>query len=115
MCVVSHGYVGLGGGMDGGGGWYVCGTKPGMLVACREMRGHFPSARCYTDDTRSHLHPGAQLVAWSSRNWSVFLGRRDAMRRLRFVVHAAGWLHFMVLLGRIDCCGIPQTTFFVWN
>ena len=28
MGVVSHGYGGLGGGMDGGGGWYACGTKP---------------------------------------------------------------------------------------
>ena len=26
---------------------------------------------------------------------------RDATRRLRFVVHAAGWLHSMVLHGRI--------------
>ena len=28
MCVVGHGYGGLGGGMDGGGGWYACRTKP---------------------------------------------------------------------------------------
>ena len=28
MCVVSHGYGGLGGGRDGGGGRYACGTKP---------------------------------------------------------------------------------------
>ena len=30
MRVVSHGYVGLGGGRDGDGGWHACGTKPGV-------------------------------------------------------------------------------------
>ena len=29
MYVVSHGYDGLGGGRDRGGGWYACGAKPG--------------------------------------------------------------------------------------
>ena len=33
--VVSHGYSGLGGGWDGGGGWFACGTKPRGLIACR--------------------------------------------------------------------------------
>ena len=28
MCIVSHGYGGLGGGKDEGGGWYACGIKP---------------------------------------------------------------------------------------
>ena len=28
MCVVSHDYSGFGGGRDGGGGLYACGTKP---------------------------------------------------------------------------------------
>ena len=41
VCVVSHGYGGLGGGRDGGGGWYSCGTKPGGLVAFWEMLEHF--------------------------------------------------------------------------
>ena len=45
MDVVSHGYSGLGGGRDGGGPWYACGTKPEGLVACREMPEHFPSTR----------------------------------------------------------------------
>ena len=43
MCVVSYGYGGLGGGRDGGGGWYACGTMG--LVACWEMPEHFLSAR----------------------------------------------------------------------
>ena len=36
MCVVSHGYGGLDGGRDGGGGWYGCGTKgyAGALPEC---------------------------------------------------------------------------------
>ena len=29
---------------------------------------------------------------------------RDAMRRLRFVLHAAGWVHSMVLHGHTWCC-----------
>ena len=45
MCVIGHGYGGLGGGRDGGGGWYACKTKPGGLVACRKMLEHFPSVR----------------------------------------------------------------------
>ena len=43
MDVVSHGYGGFGGGRDGSDGWEVCGS--GVLVACREMPQHFPSAR----------------------------------------------------------------------
>ena len=27
MCVISHGYGGLCGDRDGGGGWYACGTN----------------------------------------------------------------------------------------
>ena len=45
MCVVSHGYGGLGGGRDGGGGWHRCWTKSIGLVACLEMPEHFLSAR----------------------------------------------------------------------
>ena len=45
MCVVSHGYGGLSGDKDGGGGWYVCGTKPMVLLACGVMSEHFPCAR----------------------------------------------------------------------
>ena len=40
MCVVSHGYDVLGVVRDGGGGWYVCRTKPGW-----EVPEHFPSVR----------------------------------------------------------------------
>ena len=29
---------------------------------------------------------------------------RDATRRLRIVIHAAGWLHTMMLHGRFRCC-----------
>ena len=44
MCAVCHGYGGLGGGRDGGGGWYACDKAEG-LVACREMPEHFLSVR----------------------------------------------------------------------
>ena len=45
MCVISHGYGGLGGGWNGGSGRFACGTKSRGLVSCREMPEHFPSAR----------------------------------------------------------------------
>ena len=45
MCVVSHGYGGLGGGRDGGGGQYCMQDKAMKLVTCREMPEHFLSAR----------------------------------------------------------------------
>ena len=45
MCVVGHGYGGMGGRRDGGGGWYACGTKPRGLVACRKMPEHLLSER----------------------------------------------------------------------
>ena len=64
MCIISHGYDGLGGGWDGDGGWYECGMKPGGLVACREMSDHLPSEMLYTDDSRSHRQPGTQLWLW---------------------------------------------------
>ena len=41
------------------------------LVAYREMSEYFLSARLYSEDTRSHRHPGAQRWAWSSENWSA--------------------------------------------
>ena len=44
MCVVGHGYGGLGAGRDGGGGWYACRAMPG-LVSCQEMLEHFLCVR----------------------------------------------------------------------
>ena len=43
MGVVNHGYGGLFRSRDAGGGLYAHWTKPGVLVACREMPEHFPS------------------------------------------------------------------------
>ena len=37
MCVVGHGYGGLGGVRDAGGGWYACRTKPRGWIACRSI------------------------------------------------------------------------------
>ena len=68
MCVVGRGYGGLGGGMDGGGGWYACRTKRGWLATCREMPDHLPSIRLYTDDSQSYRHPGAQLLVAIGRS-----------------------------------------------
>ena len=39
MRVVSNGYGGLGGGNDGGGGWYACVTKPGRVGHMSEDAG----------------------------------------------------------------------------
>ena len=45
MCVVTHGYSGLGVGRVSDGGWYVCGTKQWWLVEFWEMPEHIPCAR----------------------------------------------------------------------
>ena len=72
MCVVgSHGYGGLDEGRDGGNGWYACWSKPGELIACRQMPKHIPRARKYTDDTRSLRRPVEHLWVGSIWNWSV--------------------------------------------
>ena len=64
--------------------------------------GEFPVCGEYTDDTLTYHHPGAQFWVGSAgigrSSWKDLT--RDATRRLRFVVHAAGWLHSMVLHGR---------------
>ena len=56
MCVVSHGYYGLGGGRDGGGGLHACGTKP--WVACQEMPEHF---LCVSDILMTPDHTAIQV------------------------------------------------------
>ena len=43
MCVAGLGYGGFDVGRDGG--WYACMTKPGGLVACRQMPEHFLCVR----------------------------------------------------------------------
>ena len=45
MGVVIHSYGGLGGGMDGGGGWYACETTPGGAGCVWEMLEHFLRVR----------------------------------------------------------------------
>ena len=42
--LVSHGHCGLYGDKDGGGGWYACGTKPGVVHVSGDA-DHFPSVR----------------------------------------------------------------------
>ena len=42
LCIVNHGYGGLGGGRDGCGGWYVCGTKPGGVRCMSGVAGALP-------------------------------------------------------------------------
>ena len=54
--VVSHGYNGLGGGMNGGGGWYACGTKPWRLVACREYRSIYRARGDTVNSSKLMVH-----------------------------------------------------------
>ena len=77
--------------MDGRGGRYVCGTKPGRLVVSREMPENLLSV------SQMILDPTIIQVLSSEYGRALAL---VATRRLRFVFHAAGWLHFMVLQGR---------------
>ena len=96
MCVVVHGYGGLGYG-GGGGGWYPLWTKSGVLVACREMPEHFQSTR-YTGNTHHTAFQCAPLYRIEPQ--FVYLLAKalalGAKRRVRFVVYAAVWLHSMV-------------------
>ena len=75
MCVVRHGCGGLGGGRDVGGDLCACGTKPGSCSHVWRCLSIFRVRVEFTDYTRLHHHPGAQLWVGSSRNWSVFLER----------------------------------------
>ena len=42
MCIVSHGYGGLGGSRDGGGGWYACWTMLGRVFCISGDDGALP-------------------------------------------------------------------------
>ena len=101
MCGVGHGYGWLGGGRDGGCGWYACRTEG--VVRMPGDAGALPEC-----EVKTHGHP------MTPPSLCVTLGRveselvclpgkilaQDATRRLQFVVDAAGWLHSMVLHGR---------------
>ena len=45
MCIVGHGYGGLGAGRDGNGGRYAYRTKLSGLATCREELQHIQSVR----------------------------------------------------------------------
>ena len=107
MCVVSHGYGGLGGVRDEGGEWYACRTKPSGLVAYLEFAGVLPECQAKTLMTPDHTvvqvrSSGRGLAGIGLSSLNGF--SRDATRWLRFVVHAAGWRHSMVLHGCSCCC-----------
>ena len=53
MCVVCLGYGGLGGCRDGGGGWYECGTKPGVGLLSAGV-GSLPECGVKTPVTPDH-------------------------------------------------------------
>ena len=68
------------------------GQSQGGLVACWEMSVHFPCARLYTD----HIAIRCTALGRVKPELVGLPGKtliRDAKRRLRFIVHAAGWLH----------------------
>ena len=52
-------------------------TRADYVGRCRSISRVYGE---YTDYTRSHHHPGAQFWVGSSRNWSVFLERRNTGR-----------------------------------
>ena len=59
MGVVGHGYGGLGGDRDEGGGWYSCGTRPGWLAgrwwSISRMRG---------DTLKTPVHTAIQVRSY---------------------------------------------------
>ena len=96
ICVVYHGYSRLDGGRDGGGGWYACGTKPWGWLHVERCR---ITSRVRGDALMTHAALGMVEPKLVSLVGKVLT--RDATRRLRLVVNAAGWLHSMMLHGRI--------------
>ena len=88
MVVIIHGYGWFGGGRDGGGGWYACGTKPvgwSHVVRCQNTsraRGDTlvaPRSRC---SALGRVEP--ELVGLPGKALT-----RDLMNRLTFIVNAA--------------------------
>ena len=97
--VVNHGSGGLGGDRNGGGEWYACGLSQGGWSHVWRCRG---TSRVRDDTLMTPDH---------TLSWCAALGRvepelvglpgkalaRDSTRWLLFVVHAAGFLHSVVL------------------
>ena len=99
MGVVSHSYCGC---RDGCGGWYACRTKAGGFGRVSRNAGALPKCEVKTLMTNDqHRLPRALgRVKPKSFGLPCEILARDASRRLRFVVHAADWLHSVVLHGR---------------
>ena len=106
MCVVVMVMVGwMGAGME-----LVLGKHAGQSQVVGRMSGDagaFPECVGNTlitpDSTIIQVRSSGYGRAGIGRSYWKGL-TRDATRRLRFVVHAAGWLHSMVLHGRTDIC-----------
>ena len=106
MCVVVMAMVGwMGAGME-----LVLGRHAGQSQVVARMSGDagaFPECVGNTlitpDRTTIQVRSSGYGRAGIGRSsWKCLT--RDATRRLRFVVHAAGWLHSMVLHGRCNYC-----------
>ena len=78
--------------------WHACGTRPGLV-------GHmFGDSGAHSEYAgKRYVHPIAPPARYAALGRVGLPGKvstRDAAKRLRIVVQAAGWLHSMVLHGR---------------
>ena len=104
----SHGY----GGLDGAGMELVLGRHAGQSQVVGRMSGYAGAfSECVGNTLTTPDRTSIQVR--SSRYGRAGIGRsswngltRNATRRLRFVVRAAGWLHSMVLHGHRNMTAI---------
>ena len=92
-CFVGHVYGGLGAGME-----VVDGEHAGTCQGTSRVQG---DALMIPDHTAFKVHRSLLCRVGIGRSSGKALARTKT-RRLRFVFHAAGWLHSMVLHGRCN-------------
>ena len=103
MCVVSHDCSGLGEDRDEDGSWYVCRMKPkGLGCMLGDVRA---LPECEVNSLVSPITPPSRCAALGKVEPELVAVAGKALthvstRRLRFDVHAVGWLHSMGLHGR---------------
>ena len=106
MCAASHGY----GGLDGAGMVVVNGMHAGHSQGVWSRVGRCRSiSRVRGDTLMTPDHTDVQMRCGRVKSEIIGLPQnaltRDTTKRLQFVVHAASWLHVMVLHGHTAVVG----------
>ena len=92
--------------------WWLASKRDNTGGAVLMWRDADGISKCKVRKLKTPDHTAFQVAAmgWVKSELVRFLGvGTDARKRLRFVVHAAGWLHSMVLHGSTVVDELPQT------